>query len=352
MTIQSRASLATFLSLFVVFLAIAHRMVYVYLLSVFMGGLLALLSYPLYRRMAHRRLRPKWASFIVTLGLILLVLGPLSAFTVITIREAAALGERIARSEDFSISGLAERLQPPAALKPVTGDGKNMEKQIRTHIQGAGKYASGFIVRLATNVPDFILQLALASLACFFFLIDGPRFFAWLMAKIPLDQDMRLKLIDSFKNTALSSMWAGLSASLAQSAIMAVSFFALGVPGVVLAAGATFILSWFPLIGSMPTWIFGTIYLYSADSPGKAAVMLAAGAVTGVTDNLVRAWVLKGRDDMHPLVSLVAILGGIHMFGIMGVFVGPVLAAMFIALLNVWPEVGRRAGLHLNGEKA
>lgn len=352
MTIQSRASLATFLSLFVVFLAIAHRMVYVYLLSVFMGGLLALLSYPLYRRLAHRRLRPRWASFIVTLGLILVVLGPLSAFTVMTLREAAALGERLSRSENMSISGLVDRFKPPDALRPMTGDPDSFERQVRSQLRAAGKYASGFVVKLATNIPDFILQLALASLACFFFLMDGPRFLTWLMPKVPLDQDVRLKLIDSFKNTAISSMWAGLAAATVQSLLMTGAYLALRVPGALLAAGATFLTSWFPLVGSTPTWIVGAIYLHSQDDTGRMALMLAAGALTGVMDNVVRAWVLKGREDMHPLVSLVAILGGIHMFGIMGVFVGPVLAAMFVALMETWPEVGRRAGLHLNGERA
>ena len=48
---------------------------------------------------------------------------------------------------------------------------------------------------------------------------------------------------------------------------------------------------------------------------------------------------------MHPLVSLVAIFGGIEMFGILGIFLGPILAAVLIALLQIWPAVGHRFGL-------
>jgi predicted PurR-regulated permease PerM len=73
--------------------------------------------------------------------------------------------------------------------------------------------------------------------------------------------------------------------------------------------------------------------------------MVACGLLAGLVDNFVRAMILKGRSKMHPLVSLVAIFGGIEMFGIMGIFLGPILAAVLIALLQRWPEVGQRFGL-------
>ena len=83
----------------------------------------------------------------------------------------------------------------------------------------------------------------------------------------------------------------------------------------------------------------------------KAILMMVFGLMTGLVDNFVRPMILKGRSKMHPLVSLVAIFGGIEMFGIMGVFLGPILAAVLIALLQIWPEVGQRFGL-LPGSKA
>jgi predicted PurR-regulated permease PerM len=59
----------------------------------------------------------------------------------------------------------------------------------------------------------------------------------------------------------------------------------------------------------------------------------------------VRPLILQGRSKMHPLVSLVAIFGGIEMFGLIGIFLGPILAAVLIALLQLWPAVGQRFGL-------
>jgi predicted PurR-regulated permease PerM len=73
--------------------------------------------------------------------------------------------------------------------------------------------------------------------------------------------------------------------------------------------------------------------------------MIAIAIFTSVIDNVVRAMVLKGRGDMHPLVALIAVFGGIQMFGILGVFFGPIIAAVVISLLQVWPAIARRFDL-------
>jgi predicted PurR-regulated permease PerM len=105
-----------------------------------------------------------------------------------------------------------------------------------------------------------------------------------------------------------------------------------------------------PLVGRTPAWLAGAIYLYLQDAMLKAILMVVFGLMAGLIENFVRPLILKGRSKMHPLVSLVAIFGGIGMFGIMGIFLGPILAAVLIALLQSWPEVGQRFGL-LPGSK-
>jgi len=117
------------------------------------------------------------------------------------------------------------------------------------------------------------------------------------------------------------------------------------VPSAFLAAAATFILAWIPLVGCSPVWLAGAIYLYAQDALLKAILLVVCGLMAGLVDNFVRPLILQGRSKMHPLVSLVAIFGGMEMFGIIGIFLGPILAAVLIALLQIWPEIGQRFGL-------
>jgi predicted PurR-regulated permease PerM len=131
---------------------------------------------------------------------------------------------------------------------------------------------------------------------------------------------------------------------------MLLSYLTLGVPAAFLAAGATFLFAWIPLVGCSPVWLAGAIYLYAQDALLKAILMVVCGLMAGLVDNFVRPMILQGRSKMHPLVSLVAVFGGIEMFGIMGILLGPILAAVLMALLQIWPEVGQRFGL-LPGSK-
>ena len=76
-----------------------------------------------------------------------------------------------------------------------------------------------------------------------------------------------------------------------------------------------------------------------------ASFGVVLAVVVGISDNITRPLVLRGRDEMHPLVGLVSIFGGIAMFGLMGVFIGPILSALLLSVLNTWPAVGHRFGL-------
>lgn len=346
---KSRTTLVVFLFLLFVFLVVNALMVGPYVLAVLMGAILSLLSFPFYRRLTARGLGAKSSSAIVTLAVLVLVIGPLTGLVSLAIQQSRTVVASIARSESLSLESVIARVNRIKPIHAVLGDAEQVEERIRAGIEKAGSAISGSVLSAAGALPEKILQGALALLTCFFLLIDGRKFVIWLNDKIPLDRDVRSRLYGAFRDTSISTIWATLAAAGVQAAMMGVGFWVLGLPGAALAAGATFIFAWIPVLGSTPVWVVGAIYLYTQHSIGKMVVLLALGAMTGVADNFVRPMVLKGRSDMHPLVSLVAIFGGIQMFGIFGVFLGPILTAALLALLTIWPSVARRFGLVANG---
>lgn len=341
---RRRTTLVVFLVLLVSVMALTLRMVIPYMLAVVMGGILALLSQPVYRWLRRHRFGPTLASAVVTIGVLLLVVAPLSFFAFKAIQQGVSIGRNLAEG-GLSFRALIDRVSAWGPVEAAIGSPEALEAQARRWIQTAGAGATAAILKVAAQLPNLLLQLALASLACFFFLIDGKRFLRWSADKVPLDADVRVKVVESFKGTAISVIWATLAAAAAQAGIMGVSYLVLGVPAAFLAAGATFIFAWIPILGSTPVWVTGAVYLFVQGSVVKGVLMIAFGLVAGVTDNFVRPWVLRGRGNIHPLVSLVAIFGGISMFGIMGIFIGPIVAAVLISLLQIWPAVGSRFGL-------
>jgi predicted PurR-regulated permease PerM len=340
-------TLTFFLSMLLIGLALTLRMIGPYLLALITGGILALLANPLYAKLQSRNYSPKSAAALITVGIILLVIVPISVFATLAIKQGIAVAETVSMNNNGSLSveSIFNQISQWPIVGRFIGSPAALERQARTWIQALGRTGTTVVLGVAANIPGLLLQLVLVCLACFFFLIDGKKFLSWTSDKIPLDGDVREQISNSFQNTTISVIWATLAAAAAQSTIILISFLLLGVPAAFLAAGATFIFAWIPILGSTPVWLSATLYLFFEDSVLKACLMLLAGSLTGVVDNFVRPLVLKGRSNMHPLVSLVAIFGGIKIVGIMGIFLGPILVAVVISILQIWPAVGNRFGL-------
>lgn len=344
MAVERRVSitLVFFILLLGGFIAINLAMVGPYLLTVLMGAILSILTMPLFSRLRRRGFGPRASALTVILTIAVLVFGPLGWFATSAIKQGIAVGQKVSE-QGISLERVTEAASKWGPARSVLGNSAEMQQKVRQQARTAGTRATGVLLGILGAIPDLVLHLALALITCYFFLLDGRRFLSWLQDKLPLDRDVRAQLYGSFRDTAVSTTWATLAAAGTQAALMFVSYLVLGVPGAFLAAGATFIFAWIPMVGSTPIWVVGAAVLYwGQGSLTKALLMVGLGVITGLADNFVRPWVLKGRGEMHPLVALVAIFGGIQMFGLFGVFFGPILAAVMLALLNVWPTVARR----------
>jgi predicted PurR-regulated permease PerM len=316
-----------------------------FLLAIATGGILALMTKPVFRNLIERGLSPKSASALVTLGIVLLVIVPASICAGLAVKQGITIGRIVTSSENYSFHAIIDKISSWAPVEMIGISPAEVDAKAREWIQSGIKIGTTTVIGIAAYVPNIILQLVLASIACFFLLIDGSGFVRWIGDKIPLDEDVSQRVVESFKNMAIASIWATLTASIAQSIVIFIGYISFGIPGAFLAGGATFVLAWIPVVGSTPVWTIGAFYLYTQDSTSKAIAMVILGLIAGIIDNVIRPIVLKGRSDMHPLISLVAIIGGIGLFGILGVFFGPIVTAVLISLLQIWPAVAARFGL-------
>ena len=334
---SKKSSNLTLLTLLALFLGIFIAMVWPYLFALFMGLLLAILSRPLYDMLARRGLGPKAAAALSISIILLAIIAPLTAFAVTAVKQAIALAAYLAdeRGAEF----IRQAVEAVTALKPVQwviekpGD---LQTKGLEFAQSAGAALSTIILVQAAALPEMALKIILSLLAWFFLLFEGEGFMKWLTGKVPMDAALKSRLAASFRATAASTVWATSAAAAAQALVVMAGFWLLGVPGIFLAGGATFIFSWIPILGSKPVCVAGAIYLYFSGSMLKLALLAVVAVVAGLMDNVVRPIVMKGHADMHPLLALVSIFAGINMFGLLGVIFGPIIAAMLLALLNSW----------------
>ncbi len=344
--VTKRVHLITFLGALFACTATVLWMTGPFLLSLFLGGTLAMLAYPVYHWLLSKKSGPRLAASAVTALLLLLVMAPLTGFSILAVKQGITVGREMAELKEFSPKALTAVLSRWQVVKTLIGDPEAVNARLKGAIQSTGEFTGAAVLKLGRGVPELLLQLILAMLAFFFFLLNGGEFMDWLLGLGVLDRNVQQELVRSFRDTTVSAVLASLAAAASQAALIAAGFLALDVPGAFLAGGATFIFAWIPMLGSAPASLAGMIYLYvTHGSSVKIILMLCLSLSAGLVDNLVRPLVLKGRNDMHPLVGLVAIIGGLRLFGIQGVLLGPILAAMLISLLKIWPLIRGQFGI-------
>ena len=241
-----RTTLVAFLVLLIAVIAINILMVLPYVLAVIMGSILAVLAQPVFQWLTGHHVTPRVAAAVVVLGVVLVIMAPLAFFVTKAIQQGIAIGQGLAEG-GVSLHSLLDHVSAWAPIETLIGSPEAFETQARRWMQSAGTGATATILGLAAHLPNIVLQLALASLACFFLLVDGHRFLCWITDKIPLAADVRVQVVQSFQETAISVIWATLAAAAAQSAVILLSYLTLGVPGRLFGSGCN--IRWCPYNG-------------------------------------------------------------------------------------------------------
>jgi predicted PurR-regulated permease PerM len=285
------------------------------------------------------------AGLLVTTAVVLLVVGPTSLLVVGTFQQASAVLAALARQDAPTIESLATQLRTWLPLMDALGSPAEVRAMVQAALTSASNTVSGAVLTQLALLPDLALQLVVVVLATYFFLVDGRRAFHWVAGKIPLSRQIRDTLALSFQSASNAVVLASVAAAGAQSFCLFLGFVLLRVPAAFLAAGAAVVLAWIPTVGVVPIWGLATAWLYSEGDMPRAATMLVIGGFVSIVDNVVRPLVLRGREEMHPLLSLLAILGGIVLLGVPGVFLGPLVVSLALAVFEIWPAVASSCGI-------
>ncbi len=337
---QQRASLAAFLALFGLLVGLLIWTISGFLLALFMGQLLAFLIGPLYRRIV--RLfggRERLAALAAVLLTVILALAPLAGFGTLAVREAIYVSEELSQGGPLA-PRFAQQLGP---FQRWAGEGS--QERFRQQLQAAGHAATVKLLAWLRGLPHFGLELMMAFVALYFLLLEGDGALRLIFAPLPLQPGLVDHLIATTREAATSTVWAALAAATIQMLLLMAAMLATGVPLAFLAGGLAFIAAWVPMISSAPLWLGAALYLWTRGAVGRLAVLLAVGTASYALDHVVRPLILRGRARLHPLLGLISLLGGLLTFGLIGVFVGPVIAAVAAALYELWPEVAERSGI-------
>jgi predicted PurR-regulated permease PerM len=198
-------------------------------------------------------------------------------------------------------------------------------------------YLGGNLAGIFGNSVRIITQLVVMLFLLFFLLRDRALALVSLRSLLPLHEDETTELLDRVRNTILATALGRLTIAAVQGLLAALAFWVLGVPGVILWAFTLTVCAMIPAFGSFLVWGPVAIYLGLTGHWGKAALLgLWGGLIVSTIDNILYPILVGSHLRAHTATILLSILGGIALFGPIGIVLGPVLFTIADTLLSIW----------------
>lgn len=311
-------------------------MVREYLFPVFWAIVFALLLYPVYTKMQRKFNRTLSAAFTMLLALIVVVL-PVSWLGTQIAQEAYALYRTLAESGMLASFTLPE---PVTNLLGMFGyDTDNIKTDIATWISSASAWIFSEALSISSATFTVIVKTLFMLYLLFFFLRDGEKLGRYVMHRLPLGDAKESALFTRFASTTRAMMKGTIVVALVQGLVGGILFWVAGVPNPILWGAVMAFVSVIPAVGPFLVWLPAGLFLLATGSLVPALIVLIGGGVViSSIDNILRP-ILVGRDTQMPdALIFISILGGISVFGLTGVIIGPVIAALVLTVWDLFAE--------------
>ncbi|MGB9463982.1 MAG: AI-2E family transporter [Candidatus Acidiferrum sp.] len=355
-TVRKQAAVIFLLGLAAVALYLCYLIAKPFLGPVLIAVMLAIVFYPLHARIQLFFHRPSVAAAFSTTVVLLLVTIPIVLLGIAVSGELRAVVQSL-REQSGARGGLSPYLaQWGESLLKRLGNYVDLS-QLDPHAtllrwaEQASRYLLSIGAAAVTNMLSFVLDTVVVFFSLFFFFREGKSIRQELSAMLPLYPDQTERLFTGISETLIANLYGGLAVGAAQSILTGLSFWVLGLPAPILWALVTGLASLVPVVGSALVWGPASILLFLSGHWVKALILLIwGGAVVGQVDVLVRPYVVSARVKVHTLLVFFALLGGVEAFGIIGIFVGPVILSVTLAVLSMLRSAN--FSWHLNSDSA
>jgi predicted PurR-regulated permease PerM len=213
-------------------------------------------------------------------------------------------------------------------------------------VQGAQNSSKALVERvtgIAQNVLLFTVNFLIALITLFFLLRDGKEFFNRLQRLLPMDREHQQRLFKNIVDAVLAVVHGSLVVGMVQGLLAGFAYYFLGVPFAVLWGVVTAFVALLPVGGSTLVSIPATIYLFLQGETLRAIVLLVWSlGIVGTVDNVLKPLIIGNRLGLPVLFLFFGILGGLALFGALGIVLGPVIFALLRALLDLYSEEYRQ----------
>jgi len=312
--------------------------------AVFWSLVLAILFTPFYRRMLVRLNRHENLAAITTLLICLIVVVlPLTLISISLVQEATTVYQNV-RSGQINFGGFFQRVMtalPSWVVGLLQRFGLDnfaaLQERLTMTAAAGSEIITRQIISVGQNTFNFLVSFTIMLYMLFFLLRDGDRLTEKLRQATPLSAHHKRQLFANLVIVIRATVKGNVVVAAVQGALGGLAFWFLGVQGPLLWGVLMAFLSLLPAVGAAIVWIPVAIYFLLIGTIWKGVSLILFGVlVIGLVDNILRP-ILVGKDTQMPdFVVLISTVGGMALLGLNGFVIGPMIAALFITLWQLF----------------
>jgi predicted PurR-regulated permease PerM len=352
-----KANQAILLVLLLVISVTFVAMIRYFLMAIVLAALFSALAMPIFNRFERWFKGRKSLSASMTIfTLLLIVFLPLAALLGVVARQAI----RISR---IAVPWVQQQiLEPDAFDQQLRSLSFYPELQLyRTEIfQKVGEFASSTGTMLFNTISSvtysavsdlFLFFLFLYTM--FFFLRDGKEILAKFLSYLPLTQTDQNRLLDKFISVTRATIKGSMVVGIVQGSLAGLALHLAGIDSAIFWGTIMSLISIVPVLGPPLVWVPAVIYLAATGQyPQAIGVLLFCSIMVGQIDNIIRPILIGHDTQMHELLIFFGTLGGIGLFGVFGFILGPIVAALFMTIWEMYAEAFRDYLSEIKGDKS
>lgn len=327
-------------SFVVIVLLLSFLIVRPFFIAIMSAAVLAFIFYPLYGKLAeifeNVPLGEKLASLLTCLVILSVVLIP-SIFVTVLLTSEIKSGyhflQTILQAPQFQFANL------PPVLKQL----EQFLPQLKAGTAELISQLIGMLQDIIKVIPNVLLQIFITIFSIYYFLVHGDDLYKFFADLFPISEKRYKQIVTRFDNLSRGVIIGQVFVGVIQGVLAWLGFFILGVPSPILWGSLTAIISMIPLFGAAIVWVPVDIYLFLVGTMTgnyvPAICLLIYGVfVISLIDNILKPKIVGDNANIHPLIVLFGILGGIQLFGIAGLILGPMILTIFDVVIEIFKE--------------
>lgn len=336
-----RLQKSSLLLLLVVISAFFVAMIRGFLVTILLAAIFSGLFQPLYRRClgvarGHRSLASAGTLVVVSL----LVIVPLLLLLLIVASQAIQVTdsvlpwteEQIRKGTD--LDAYLQRIPGYEHIEPYRAE---ILTKLGEFVQNIGTFLIARLSAVTRGTVSFFFHLSLMLYTMYFFLKDGQRILDRVLYYIPLLPEDEDRMVGRFVSVTRATLKGTLVIGVVQGGLAGIALAIAGIPSAVFWGTVMTVLSIIPAVGTGLVWVPATVYLFATGAVGRGLFLLAfCGIVVGMADNVLRPRLVGKDTRMHDLLILLSTLGGLMLFGVLGLILGPIVAALFVTVWDIY----------------